>query len=59
MPKGIDVEGFPELMYFAKGETNKFKIYRGKFKKKNVLKYMKKKLGDDWKEPPTEETTDL
>jgi len=46
--KGLVVDGFPTIYYYGKDSTNAVH-YNGALTKESIRKFLKKKMGDDWR----------
>lgn len=47
---GVYIKHFPTILFYKKGSGDKSIVYSGALKKTKLKKWLKKKLGDDWKE---------
>lgn len=47
---GVVIEGFPTIYYYPKGENQTPEHYNGKMSYKALRKFLKKKMGDEWRD---------
>lgn len=47
---GVVVEGYPTFYYYPKGTSKKPIHYKGALNLKAMTAFLKKKLGEDWKD---------
>jgi hypothetical protein len=48
--QGVVIEGFPTVYLYPKGENQKPIHYNGRNTLKSIKKFLKKKMGSDWRD---------